>query len=908
MVSEKVRSVIRLCFVSRAASVIMLCLNAQILMAKLPDGDEPVALSYVRELFQDGYSEFEKGNYSAAKSEFDLAGQLISLVDRNSFSRDDSSFYVAMLQCVVGAKDCIGKIEIILADKTRQTELATERAGLAWLIDDNVSLFDAAIAVGAAQGTLETQAKTVIDLQRNQLEVYVSEFSMAYNMLSTKAKNARIPNARAFVEEYVYRLLRKAAEQGDAESQFNLGAYYYIGKGVEQDKKETVKWWRKAADQRHAQAQLGLGNCYDNGEGVVQDKKEAVKWYRKAAEQGNASAQYSLGVNYASGEGVEKNVAAALEWYHKAADQGDARAENNIGWIYYIGNGVKTDYSEAVKWFRKSVAKNCHLAQESLGRCYYKGRGVRKDFAEAARLFRLGAEQDDACAQFGLAKCLYYGHGCRKDVAESVKWLRKAAENGDRDAAYALGYVYEHGAENKSESEKWYRIAAEKAHPLAKIRLNGYSVDGLCEEDWPWTDEDLHLDQTIAAKLRRQAEYYIGQKNERSAFRAYMEAALFNDPVAMSRVGEYMKSGKGTAKNVAEAAKWFRKAAELGDIRAQFNLGVCYDTGEGCTQDKKEAAKWYRKAAANGDEGAKRALSNINKAMPQDATADTYCVIDLSAGANAASYPVSYLAVPPTGGFNTDEYKTAKLVLRRIEPGTFIMGDDQSDETHRVTLTEPFYCGVFEVTQRQYELVMGERPGYFTNALYYATRPVERVSYDMIRGTSAGAGWPGTSAVDADSFIGKLRAKTGILGFDLPTEAQWEYACRAGTTSVYNSGGNTKSDLNLLGRYVDNGGSSGAGNPGCGPSGGSAKVGSYRPNAWGLYDMHGNVWERCLDWYSNSLSYGINPHGTLSGTNHVTRGGSWYHSTQSCRSASRESSHPAGRANRDGFRLVRCLD
>ncbi len=294
----------------------------------------------------------------------------------------------------------------------------------------------------------------------------------------------------------------------------------------------------------------------------------------------------------------------------------------------------------------------------------------------------------------------------------------------------------------------------------------------------------------------------------------------------------------------------------------------------------------------------------IKNEPPSDAAA-MYCVIDLSAGVNAVNYPVTYLDEPPAGGFNTDEYKTNKLVLRRIEPGTFIMGNDQSDATHRVTLTKPFYCGLFEVTQRQYELVMGERPSYFNNTQYYATRPVERVSYNMIRGSSAGAGWPGSSAVDADSFIGKLRAKTGILEFDLPTEAQWEYACRAGTTSDYNNGGSSESDLNLLGRYADNGGSAGDGKQSCTPSEGSAKVGSYQPNAWGLYDMHGNVWERCLDWHNNSLSYGLDPKGISSGTHHVTRGGCWGHPAQSCRSASRESSSPAGRANWDGFRLAR---
>lgn len=153
-----------------------------------------------------------------------------------------------------------------------------------------------------------------------------------------------------------------------------------------------------------------------------------------------------------------------------------------------------------------------------------------------------------------------------------------------------------------------------------------------------------------------------------------------------------------------------------------------------------------------------------------------YCVIDLSDGANASSYPVSYLTDIPLGGW-TDEYKTTKLVLRLIEPGSFLMRG-----SYDVTLTNPFYCGVFEVTQKQYELVTGSNPSmasYGKGSSY----PVHCVSYNMIRGSSNGAMWPSSSAVDSSSFTGQLQARTGI-DFDLPTEAQWEYACRAGTITT----------------------------------------------------------------------------------------------------------------------------
>lgn len=297
-----------------------------------------------------------------------------------------------------------------------------------------------------------------------------------------------------------------------------------------------------------------------------------------------------------------------------------------------------------------------------------------------------------------------------------------------------------------------------------------------------------------------------------------------------------------------------------------------------------------------------------------------YCVIDLSSGTDAVFYPASYLASAPAGGW-TDEYKTTKLVLRRIEAGTFIMGDDQTKSSCRVTLTKPFYIGVFEVTQRQWELVMGTRPSYFTNLSCYASRPVEEVSYDDIRGSSAGTNWPASSAVDATSFLGKLRAKTGLDDFDLPTEAQWEYACRAGTTSEYNNGGSTTNDLNTLGRYKYNGGRY---NRYCTTENGTAAVGSYLPNIWGLYDMHGNVFECCLDWHdterrkSSSTGemvnvsrwriYGTDPIGHSSGSYRVGRGGGWNFYASDCTSSYRFLNDPSNRYNYFGFRLVRTLN
>ena len=293
--------------------------------------------------------------------------------------------------------------------------------------------------------------------------------------------------------------------------------------------------------------------------------------------------------------------------------------------------------------------------------------------------------------------------------------------------------------------------------------------------------------------------------------------------------------------------------------------------------------------------------SNIVFNVSCETNAALYCVIDLSGGTNTTSYPVTYLAEEPTGGFTNDTYRTTKLVLRRCDAGTFIMGEDQSDESHRVTLTKPFYMGVFEVTQKQWMLVIGS---WSSSSWPYSPHglgdgyPVYNVRYKNIRGSSNGAKWPSSAAVDATSFLGKLQSRTK-LNFDLPTAAQWEYACRAGTTTTYYWGNSMNGDYAW---YDSNSGSE------------SHPVGTRKPNAWGLYDMCGNVCEWCLDWYSSSLDYGTDPKGSSSGSTRVLRGGSWYNDESYCTSSYEIGYSPSERYQgriynygRYGFRLSRPL-
>jgi formylglycine-generating enzyme required for sulfatase activity len=174
--------------------------------------------------------------------------------------------------------------------------------------------------------------------------------------------------------------------------------------------------------------------------------------------------------------------------------------------------------------------------------------------------------------------------------------------------------------------------------------------------------------------------------------------------------------------------------------------------------------------------------------------------------------------------------------------------------------------------------------------------------------------WPSNSTVNASSFMGKLQAKTGLLMLDLPTEAQWEYACRAGTTTALNTGYNFNVSfsgidphMDVTGRYRANGTDLYGTKRSVDTSGGTAKVGSYMPNAWGLYDMHGNVQEWCLDWFSEPLyppEAVTDPKGLPSGLMRITRGGNCFTPVRFYHLESRLGFKPVLRSEGLGFRIA----
>jgi formylglycine-generating enzyme required for sulfatase activity len=263
--------------------------------------------------------------------------------------------------------------------------------------------------------------------------------------------------------------------------------------------------------------------------------------------------------------------------------------------------------------------------------------------------------------------------------------------------------------------------------------------------------------------------------------------------------------------------------------------------------------------------------------------------IRVAAGVVAASLTVALFAARLVAPGPADFYiePTTGMVLVAVRPGSFMMGSPESEPgrnddelLHRVTLSRLFYIGQHEVTQAEWMRVMGSNPSHFGSC---ERCPVEQVDFYQV-----------------NDFLSRINAGTSAMRFRLPTEAEWEYACRAGTSTPFNTGAQlTTAQANIDSRYsaadVDDGAAYDKTLP----------VGKFPPNAWGLYDMHGNVWEWTNDWYGQyNPRQDTDPNGPEAGLKRVIRGGSWHFDPDSARCGLRYTHSPQDKGYSLGFRVV----
>jgi formylglycine-generating enzyme required for sulfatase activity len=437
-------------------------------------------------------------------------------------------------------------------------------------------------------------------------------------------------------------------------------------------------------------------------------------------------------------------------------------------------------------------------------RQYAPARGL---FAAAEKLYR------DAAVVQGKRDAVL---ASRKSVEDSLNLANQAFKGEARPASFERGKQAVADADKAlgdDDLETAKPLLAQAAEQFAAARAEADKINALGNAQQAWAAALAAADEEILTK--HVASQFAAAKAKAADAQAKGSTALFADAT-------------GALKDAVAAAKTKENAAKAGPVIARLETAV----------------------AGRDKFGAEDVLAELEALIPTDAR-----LAALREKVAALPGPKKKLSVDLGGGV------AMELVL--IRPGAFTMGENEA--AHKVTISKPFYIGRFEVTQEQWEKVMGSNPSNFKGA----KNPVENVSWN-----------------DSQSFVAKLNEKVPGTTFALPTEAQWEYACRAGNTT-------DPANLDEVAWHAGNSGSK------------THPVGEKKANAWGVHDMLGNVWEWCADWYGDYPKGDVtDPVGPSSGSRRVLRGGSWLNTASYCRSAHRGRTYPSNCNYYCGVRVV----
>ena len=453
--------------------------------------------------------------------------------------------------------------------------------------------------------------------------------------------------------------------------------------------------------------------------------------------------------------------------------------------------------------------------------------------------------------------------GARTELADLVDWapafVAIGTEERDRQRAAAAERVQD----ARKHVAAWDYPAAIQSLEMIPHRLRNAATSLLLSDCQRLREESEKLLAEIASRIGRKKIDGLLPLVERAA-------GLRGDRVDLTKIRQQL-----TERRDVRLARG-RAAMDGGDVKAAA-AALAGTSTEDLGPEGGRLFEQVRRAIE---------LENQLAAVVKDAKADG--VVNQTEAAEIRRIGVAYLAVNPRSEkvrslvdqcdriiTPPDFTNSVGIKLKLIPAGRFTMGGGSYEKPSQVTLTKPFYLGVYEVTNAQWKRVMGGVPSKWQDD----DRPVEMVSWN-----------------DAVEFCRKLSVlpeeqKAGRV-YRLPTEAEWEYACRAGSTTAF-SFGDDEELLGDFGWFNRNSGSQ------------THPVGQKKPNAWGLYDMHGNVWEWCSDWYGDYPNGKVlDPHGPSSGSYRVARGGSWRFHAWDCKSARRIRFNPSHDDKEWGFRLA----
>ncbi len=657
---------------------------------------------------------------------------------------------------------------------------------------------------------------------------------------------------------------RKAADLGNGEACHEYGDMLLYGRGVERDVGVALEFYRKC-DDSDGWVQYNIGMChlhFAKERDVAKEGVEAVAWLKKSAEQGVPWACVKLGECYRDGVGVSQDFSTAASWYPRAledkglktfGDYGAAQwAEFNMGWLCRNGQGVAKDPRVALQWFRRAAARKSDAADPA-------------STAAAEVLPEVLAERvGDKLGKYWQDFRIIHGVQIRDDGGRLVPLAGLVASN----RAIFVGVSLESlpaNIRNSLPSDNPAKSFAQSISNHCGIPLECFLralvvPETFCDPDATLPSWAVHESNLADAMLKEKAEVAPDWQGKRQDIIRKLETLPMSSEGAEKNALIHFKADEPEWEYGAALLEKVEKPSSQLIQLARRAAGELDQAGKSSVADN--VRTWLEKKGrkAHEDENVKssESTSRLSRVSRLSRPADECKTIALPGG--------------------------AEMELVWCPPGEFMMGSQTGEEgrfdneaQHRVQLTDGFWMGKHPVTQLQWQSVMGSNPSKFRGD----DLPVETVSWD-----------------DCQDFVARVNAALGC-GARLPTEAEWEYACRAGTTTAYSWGNALNGDMaNCNGTHP------------CGTAGKgtylaeTTSVGKYGANPWGLCDMHGNVWEWCADWFDEYPTGSMaDPKGPASGDKRVLRGGGWDNYAQYCRSAYRDCDVPSCRYGGYGFRL-----